>query len=63
MKNTLEGVPPAIVAQSTSISIIDYISELDFLLPSTTSDVIVHYGLNANSPEAAQIWELSHLTV
>jgi hypothetical protein len=32
-------------------------------LPSGTSDVIVRYGLNANSPEAASKRELSHLTV
>jgi hypothetical protein len=39
--------------QTTSKPIIDHISGLYFLLPSSTSDVIVQYGLNANSPEAA----------
>ena len=40
----------------------DDISAFYFLLPSCTSDVIVQYGLNANSPEAAKR-ELSHLIV
>jgi hypothetical protein len=33
--------------------IIDHISKFYFLLPPSFSDVIVAYGLNANSPEAA----------
>jgi hypothetical protein len=49
--------------QIASQHIIDHISGLYFLLPSSTSDVIVQYGLNANSPEAASKRELSHLTV
>jgi hypothetical protein len=46
----------------SSRPILDRFGEVYFLLPSDTSDVIVQYGLNANSPEAASKREFSHLT-